>query len=156
MNFHVDPYIFLVPVIDLWPYISLNCDWLWRMARWQISLIGFQRQSIFNCSSVKTWFAVYLKQSQLSSSKSIGAWVCLPVSTWENTVLEMCHFLWPHNWHSLEMVWHYLSIKLVCLNIQCWIPGMIYYIIHLCSYRDKYEASFSALWRKDNYVKFML
>lgn len=25
-------------------------------------------------------------------------------------------------------------------------PGMIYYIIHLCSYGDRYEASFSAQW----------
>lgn len=34
----------------------------------------------------------------------------------------------------------------VCLNIQCRICGIICYIIHLCSYGDKYEASFSALW----------
>lgn len=100
-----------------------------------------------------TWFAEprnicriseLLKGSQLSSCRIAGAWASSPVSAWENSAGKV----------SLLMAWQLASIgnglallihKIrVCLNIQCRIPGMICYIIHLCSYRDKYEASFSA------------
>lgn len=69
----------------------------------------------------------------------------------------MCHFLWPDNWHPLEMALALLIHKIrVCLNTQCWIHGMICYIIHLCSYGDKYEASFSAQWSRSKSIMWSL
>lgn len=102
-----------------------------------------------------------LKWSQLSCSRSAGAWVSWPLSAWENTIRGMslhASLPRPDNWHPSEMAWLDLSIKLslVCLNIQCQTPGMACYIIQLCSYRDRYEASFSALWSRPKTIMWSL
>lgn len=113
-----------------------------------------------------TWFAEFrnicrifelLKGSQLSCSRIAEAWASLLVSAWENIVQGMCHLFSPDNWHLLENGLALLIHKIrVCLNIQCWIPGMICYIIHVCSYVGKYEASFSATWLRAKTIMWSL